>query len=99
MALAQVLEHAFKIETVGLVTREQFLEKRATIEQRCAQLCSALLLTLFWKGPQLAFQFARVSNFELVPRAVYGRPVVAAKLVHLACAKGFVASCETAEAC
>ena len=31
---AQAIEHAFKNETVGLVTREQFVEKRLTIEER-----------------------------------------------------------------
>lgn len=31
---AQAIEHAFKNETVGLVTREQFVEKRLTIEDR-----------------------------------------------------------------
>ena len=30
----QAIEHAFKNETVGLVTREQFVEKRLTIEDR-----------------------------------------------------------------
>jgi protein FAM50 len=30
----QAIEHAFKNETVGLVTREQFVEKRLTIEER-----------------------------------------------------------------
>ena len=31
---AQAIEHAFKNETIGLVTREQFVEKRLTIEDR-----------------------------------------------------------------
>jgi len=31
---AEALEHAFKTETVGLVTREQFVEKRQTIAER-----------------------------------------------------------------
>lgn len=30
----QAIEHAFKNETIGLVTREQFVEKRLTIEER-----------------------------------------------------------------
>lgn len=30
----EVLENAFKIETVGLVTREEFVEKRATLQDR-----------------------------------------------------------------
>jgi hypothetical protein len=34
LGVAQVIEHAFKNETVGLVTREQFVEKRLTIEER-----------------------------------------------------------------
>jgi protein FAM50 len=31
---SEVLEHAFKTETVGLVTRDEFLEKRQTIAER-----------------------------------------------------------------
>lgn len=31
---AQAIEAAFKNETIGLVTREQFVEKRQTIEER-----------------------------------------------------------------
>lgn len=31
----QVLETAFKNETVGLVTREEFIQKRTTLEERC----------------------------------------------------------------
>ena len=34
VCLLQAIEHAFKNETVGLVTREQFVEKRLTIEER-----------------------------------------------------------------
>lgn len=33
-AAVQAIEHAFKNETIGLVTREQFVEKRLTIEDR-----------------------------------------------------------------
>lgn len=33
-ASSEAIEHAFKNETVGLVTREQFVEKRTTIEER-----------------------------------------------------------------
>ncbi|KAL4852670.1 Protein XAP5 CIRCADIAN TIMEKEEPER [Chlorella vulgaris] len=33
-ASSEAIEHAFKNETVGLVTREQFVEKRLTIEER-----------------------------------------------------------------
>ncbi|PSC73288.1 XAP5 CIRCADIAN TIMEKEEPER [Micractinium conductrix] len=33
-ASTEAIEHAFKNETVGLVTREQFVEKRTTIEER-----------------------------------------------------------------
>ena len=34
LSATQAIEHAFKNETVGLVTREQFVEKRTTIEER-----------------------------------------------------------------
>lgn len=30
----QVLETAFKNETIGLVTREEFIQKRTTLEER-----------------------------------------------------------------
>lgn len=33
-ASSEAIEHAFKNETIGLVTREQFVEKRLTIEDR-----------------------------------------------------------------
>ena len=34
---SEALEAAFKNETVGLVTRKEFLEKRATIQDRLAE--------------------------------------------------------------
>ena len=40
----QALEHAFKTETIGLVTKEEFVKKRATLAERCVE---SLLLAVF----------------------------------------------------
>lgn len=38
----QVLEHAFKNETIGLVTREEFIQKRTTLQERLEEQESRL---------------------------------------------------------
>ena len=56
---AEVIETAFKKETVGLVSRDEYIEKKSSIQARlevclCPSLmlatCTQLLRMLFWKA-------------------------------------------------